>query len=235
VPHAALPCRSACPSPSNRCGARRATGDHAHPSPRSVRPGCGRGRPRSQARLVNPGPGDALVPERRRRLIEPATTGLGRNRVVAASMRARSGARRATENRANLSPQSARPGCGRGRPRSQARLANPGSEDTLVPERYRRLIEPATTGLGRNRVVAASMRARSGARRATENRANLSPQSARPGCGRGRPRSQARLAAPGPGDALVPERCRRLIEPATSSTPPISDHSAFSLLHSACS
>jgi hypothetical protein len=53
--------------------------------------------------------------------------------------------------------------------------ANPASGGVPESGRCRRLIEPATTGLCRNHVVAASMRARFGARRATGSRAYRQP------------------------------------------------------------
>jgi hypothetical protein len=107
-----------------RSGTRLARGSRAWPRHGPAGRGrCRAGARRSQGWLFDPALAGAAVRERCRRLVEPATTGLGRNRVVGASMRARSGTRLARGSRAWPRHGPA----GRGRCRAGARRSRGGA------------------------------------------------------------------------------------------------------------
>jgi hypothetical protein len=119
----------------------------ADPSRQSARyPDAGGDARAPRARATNPTPGDALVVERCRRLIEPATTGRCRDQVVAVSTRARSGARMGPGGHAYPSHQSARPKMRAGTPALPGRVPP-------IPRLETRSSSSAEPGWGRGIVV----------------------------------------------------------------------------------
>jgi hypothetical protein len=127
-----------------------------------------------------------------RRLIEPATTGCGRDQIAATD------------------PEPAGRQETKDGPATSQRAPEPaGRRERAESGHCRRLIEPATTGCGRDQVAATSMRVRSGARRATGDQGWPSNEPTRPGCGRDAcaPRGRPALTHRIQGFAIQVDEC----------------------------